>query len=146
MSEIARLKRLVHVGCRDLGLDPDTRRGLQVVACGKGSLTQMDEADLHKVVSELKARGFRPKQGGRRPMAKRADVRFCHVLWKLLYEAGKVREPGAKGLNKFIRSRFEKTWCAVPIDIDAMDDWRQINDVVQALKDWCAREDVELDK
>ena len=146
MTERSRLRKVIHAGCRELGIDQDTRRDLQLVACNKESMSDMDEADLGKVVEALKARGFKPTQGGKRPSAKRADVRFCHVMWRLLHEAGQAKVGGAKGLNAFIRARFEKTWGHVPIDIDAMTDWRAINDVVQALKDWCFRAGVELDQ
>lgn len=140
------LQKMIHVGCRVLGLDQDARRDLQLLACDKASMTDMSEADLLKVVDALKEKGFRPQKGGRRPTARRADVRFCHVLWKLLFEAGEAKVKGAKGLNAFIRARFETKWVAVPIDIDAMDDWAKINDVVEALKSWCDRAGVELDK
>ena len=146
MSETRRLQKLIHVGCRELGIDKDTRRDLQVVACGKPSMSDMNEADLGKVVNALKARGFSPTKGGKRPRASRADVRLCHVLWRLLVEAGEAREPGAAGLNKFIRSRFENTWDYVPIDIDTMTEWREIDQVVQALKSWCDRKGVERDQ
>lgn len=144
------LQKLIHVGARELGLDAETRRDLQLVATGKASLTDMSEPELEKVVEALKARGFRPFGGparGKRgrPAARRGDVRFCHVLWRLLANAGKVREPGAKGLNAFIRARFEKKWGHVPIDIDAMQEWSQISDVVRALKDWCKREGIETE-
>jgi len=76
----------------------------------------------------------------------RADVRFCHVMWRLLNEAGAAKVPGPQGLNAFIRSRFEKTWGYTPIDIDAMREWREIADVVEALKDWCAREGIDLEQ
>ncbi len=137
------LQKLIHVGCRELGLDQDTRRELQLVATGKVSQRDMSEADLRAVIDALQARGFRPE--GRRPRAPRADVRYCHVLWRLLAEAGEVRTPGPAGLNAFVRARFAKTWGHVPIDIDAMRDAREINDVVRALKDWCARAGVDLE-
>ncbi len=146
MNDLNRLKRLVHVGCRELGIDQETRRDLQLVVCGKSSMSDMDEAELKGLVGALKERGFKVRRNGRRPAAKRADVRFCHVMWRLLHEAGEARVAGPKGLNAFIRSRFEKTWGHVPIDIDTMTEWREINDVVEALKDWCMRAGVELDK
>jgi hypothetical protein len=65
-------------------------------------------------------------------------------MWRLLVEAGSAKVAGPKGLNAFIRARFEKTWGHVPIDIDAMTEWSEIDDVVQALKDWCARDGIEL--
>lgn len=133
------LQRLVHVGCRELGLDADDRHALQLLATGKESLSDMTDAELNRVVDALKARGFKPANRGKRPPARRADVRYCHVLWRLLHEAGAVKVAGAAGLNAFIRSRFEKKWGAAPIDIDAMQEWAKIADVVDALKDWCSR-------
>ncbi|MCU9850369.1 regulatory protein GemA [Defluviimonas sp. WL0024] len=140
------LQRQIFAGCRELGLDTDTRRDLQLVATGKDSLSDMSEAEMHKVVAALKERGWRPSAGakGRRPAANRADVRFCHVMWRLLHEKGAVKASGAKGLNAFIRARFEKKWGSVPIDIDTMQDWSEIADIVDALKAMCLRNGIEV--
>lgn len=135
------LQKLVHVGCRELGIDADNRRALQLMVTGKESMADMTEAELDQVVSALKARGFNAK-GGRRASAKRADTRYAHVLWRLLHEAGAARVAGPAGLNAFIRARFEKKWGSVPIDIDAMQDGAEISDIIDALKDWCRREGI----
>jgi phage gp16-like protein len=143
------LLKTIHVACRQLGLDEDTRRDLQLVATGKASLRDMDAAEQTLVLEALKARGFAPgpasaaKKGFRRP-ATRGDVRFCHVLWGKLVKAGAVQVPGATGLNAFIRARFEKAWGAVPIDIDSMRDWKQIATVIEALKGMCQRTGIEV--
>jgi hypothetical protein len=71
-------------------------------------------------------------------------VRFCHVLWGKLHQVGAVQVKGAAGLNAFIRARFEGKWGAAPIDIDAMQDHRQIAAVIEALKAMCARAGVAL--
>ncbi len=76
--------------------------------------------------------------------APRGDLRLVHVLWRKLGEVGALREPGRAGLNKFIRSRFGGTWKSVPIDVDTPRDHRRISQIINALKDWCAREGVEL--
>ena len=60
MSAPLILKRLIHVGCRDLGLDDETRRSVQLVATGKTSMSDMTESELRKVVDALKERGFKP--------------------------------------------------------------------------------------
>jgi hypothetical protein len=138
------LQRLIHVGAKQLGLDSATRHDLQLRIVGKASMADMTENELRAVATEMKRMGFRADAQGRRPAAKRADVRFCHVMWRLLVEAGSAKVAGPKGLNAFIRARFEKTWGHVPIDIDAMTEWSEIDDVVQALKDWCARDGIEL--
>ncbi|MDO5648844.1 regulatory protein GemA [Paracoccus sp. (in: a-proteobacteria)] len=141
MTTIRKLQRLVHVGCRELRIDADTRRDLQIVTTGKASLSEMTEAELGDVVAQLVARGFRPSGGQkpRRPQAARADVRYCHVLWRLLAQAGKVDTPGPAGLNAFIRARFAKSWGAAPIDVDALTDHGQINAVIKALQAMCDR-------
>lgn len=144
------LQRMIHVGCRELGIDSETRHDLQLVVTGKASMSDMTDADLRKMVDALKEKGFRPFDGKRpakgRKAAERADVRFCHVMWRLLHQKGAVRAGGARGLNAFIRARFEKKWGSVPIDIDTMQEWSEISDIVDALKAMCRRHGIEVDK
>ncbi|WP_290741632.1 regulatory protein GemA [Amaricoccus sp.] len=140
------LQRLVHVGCRQLGIDAELRHDIQLAATGKASMAEMDEAELKLVVGALESRGFKPgfkgaSKGGRAP-APRADLRYAHVLWGLLAAKGAVRAPGRDGLNAFVAKRFGKAWGATPIDVDALRDWRQIADLVDALKAWCKREGI----
>jgi phage gp16-like protein len=144
---VSSLRKMIHVGCKQLGLDNDTRRDLQLLATGKASMSDMTELELGKVIKALKSKGFKTIQGSKakRPAAKRGDVRFAHVLWRRLSEHGAAHTAGPAGLNAFIRARFEQKWGAVPIDIDTMTDWAQIADVIDALKAWCKREGVELD-
>lgn len=142
------LQRMIHVGCKQLGLDTETRRDLQLVATGKASMADMTEAELKAVLEALKQRGF--KAGfkgagkGRRAPAPRADLRLVHVLWGKLGAAGHLERPDRAGLNAFLRSRFEGKWQSVPLDIDVLRDHAQINDVIRALKDWCKRKGVPL--
>jgi hypothetical protein len=140
------LQKLIHAGCRELGLDDDTRRDLQLQVTGKPSLAAMTEPEMERVVAALRARGFKPSPGAapRRKAAERGDVRFAHVLWGKLHRAGAVDKAGAAGLNAFIRARFEQAWGAVPIDIDAMRDGQQIATVIEALKAMCARAGIDL--
>ena len=140
--------KTIHVACRDLGMDNDTRRDLQLLVTGKDSLTAMTPAEHLAVLEALKAKGFKPSAGKasrthRRP-ATRKDIRFCHVLWGKLHKAGAVDLPGAAGLNAFIRARFEKAWGAVPFDIDGLRDWKQIATVIEALKAMCLRAGIDL--
>ena len=160
MTAVRNLQKMIHTGCRQLGIDADTRHDLQLALTGKESMSDMDETELRAMVEGLKARGFKPFgnsyfKGGKtahkgqskralKPTAPRADLRYCHVLWKLLGEAGALQMPGRDGLNAFIRSSFEGTWGSVPIDIDALRDAKQIDAVVQALKAMCRRNGVKL--
>lgn len=140
------LRRLIHLGCRELGLDEDARRDLQRVVTGKDSMAGMTRAELESVVEELKRRGFRPRRRqGFAGRAARADLRYIHVLWRLLNEAGVIHKPGRDSLNAFVRLQFSSKWKSAPIDVDALRDPAQIDDVLQALKAMCRRAGIDPD-
>lgn len=140
------LQHKIHVGCRELGLDSDARKALQLIVTGKASMTDMTEADLNAVLSRLKQDGFKTSLSGKKhAKASRADLRLVHVLWRKLGEAGQLRDPSRKGLNKFIRARFENAWSNVPADVDMMRDHAEIDQVIQALKSWGKRVDIDFD-
>jgi len=141
------LQRQIHIACRDLGLDNDTRRDIQLAVCGKASMTEMTNADLQKMVQHLKDKGwksgFKGSSKGRFKRAPRADLRKIHVLWGLLGKAGCLTDPSRKGLNAFIRSRFGDTWGSVPMDVDQMQDAMKITMFITALQNWCDDKGVE---
>ncbi|WP_323036229.1 regulatory protein GemA [Pararhodobacter sp.] len=142
----AALIRKVHVGCKQLGLDTETRHDLQAQVTGKASLSAMTEPELKAMLKALENRGFKPTATGRKPAAPRADLRFVHKLWSMLGEAGALREPGRRGLNAFVRARFGASWGSVPADIDMLTEWAQIADVIDALKAMCKRAGVDVEK
>jgi len=136
--------RTIYACARKLDMDEDDRRDvIERVHPGVRSLSGLDETGMIAVATEFQRLTPKPKAKG--GLAPRADLRFVHVLWKLLGDADKVNKPGRDGLNAFIRSRFETKWGAVPLDIDAMRDHDQISDVIDALKAWCHRDGVELE-
>lgn len=139
----AALIRKIHVGCRQLGLDGETRRALQEQVTGKASLLDMTEGDMKLVLTALENRGFKPASKGRHARAPRADLRLVHKLWALLGEAGVVTR-GRHALNQFVRARFANHWGSVPADIDMLAEAAQIADVVDALKAMCRRAGVGL--
>ncbi|WP_122075963.1 gp16 family protein [Pseudophaeobacter sp. EL27] len=140
------LQRKIHVGCRELGLNSDARRELQLVVTGKASMTDMTEADLNAVLNRLKQDGFKASSSSKKhAKASRPDLRLVHVLWRKLGEAGQLRDASRNGLNKFIRARFEKTWQNVPADVDMMRDHSEIDQVIQALKSWGQRVNIDFD-
>ncbi len=147
MTDRRALQRSIHAACRDLGFDEDGRRDIQRALTGKDSQRDMTDDELARVVAHLRTvnRAARPKGQFRHPVAPRADLRLVHVLWGKLSRAGKVRVRGRKGLNAFVRARFEKSWGSVPLDIDALRDWEKIDAVIQALMQWCDREGIEVD-
>ena len=140
------LQQKIHVGCRQLGLDADARHDLQLLVTGKDSMSKMSEGELKAVLGALETRGFRPNKAKRsRPAAPRADLRLVHVLWRKLGDAGALERPDRAGLNTFIRTQFETKWGSVPADVDMLREWRQIDDVLQALIAWGKRVRIDFD-
>ncbi|APE45399.1 GemA protein [Sulfitobacter alexandrii] len=139
------LQQQIHVACRQLAIDSDARRDLQLAVCGKASMRDMTETDLRAVLDRLKASGFKPQSGKRRPSAPRADLRLIHVLWRKLGEAGELERPGRAGLNAFIRTRFGDAWASVPADVDMLRDPGQIEAVIAALRAWGKRTGIDFD-
>lgn len=141
--------RMIHVACRDLGLDQDTRHELQERVTGKASLSDMTERDLKLVVDELKSKGWKPvqKKAGAKPFrnfASRGDIRFCHVLWGKLVAAGVFAVPGHEGLNAFARTVLEKADGVAILDIDRLRDHKQIALLIEVLKNRCTRAGIKL--
>lgn len=141
------LQRLIFAACRQLGLDDEARRDLQVSVTGKESLRDMDDRELKLVVDRLKASGFDDSKSRniKHKPAPRADLRMIHVLWRKLGERGALRDPTRDGLNRFIRARFGASWGSVPADVDMLREWRLIDDVIQALKSWGERAEIDFD-
>lgn len=136
----------IMVGCKQLGLDDDTRKALQLQVVGKDSLKDMTEAERQSVLDELKKRGFKASsKRGKHRRAPRADIRLIHVLWAALGNARKLNDPTRKGLNAFIQKRFGKAWGFVPVDVDQLGENKQINDVLKALKEWVRRDVPDFD-
>lgn len=140
----AALIRTIQVGCKQLGIDAETRHEMQLQLVGKSSLSDMSDAERQRVLTELKKRGFRPTSG-RRPQAPRADLRLVHVIWAKLGHAGALKDPTRKGLNAFISKRFGNVWGFVPSDIDGLRDHDKIDQVLQALIQWGKREKIDFD-
>lgn len=139
MADVATLRRKVFAACRDLGIDDELRRDIQLDACGRSSMRDMTERDFQLVLGALERRGFKPAKSGKRPAAPRSDLRYVHVLWRLLGEAGELDRPDRAGLNAFVQKRFGEAWGSVPADIDMLRDHQQIATVIEALKTWCHR-------
>lgn len=143
--------KAIYAGLRVVGLaDEEERRALYAKVTGKSRLREMNDTERAAVVEELRRLGFkpssRPGKAPRKPPAPRPDLRYIHVLWGLLGRAKAIRKPGRAGLNAFVRARFEGKWASVPIDIDTLQDAGQINDVIRALKDMCARAGIATER
>lgn len=139
-------QRTIFAACKELGLDDEARQDLQLEVCGKSSMRDMNDDDMKAVLNRLKRDGFKQVSKRRKHApAPRADLRLVHVLWRKLGDAGALTSPGRKGLNTFIRKRFEDTWKSVPADVDMLRDPQKIDAVIAALRAWGKRENIDFD-
>ncbi len=137
------LQRTIHAAAREIGLEADDRRALQLVATGKPSTSDMTEAELRAVVEALRARGWTAKGHGGRKRSERPDIRYIHVLWRLLAEGGHVAKD-RRSLNSFVRTRFGAQGAAI-LDVDMLRDAGTIAAVTEALKAMCKRHSIALE-
>lgn len=143
-ASIRRLQKTIHAAAREIGMTSGDRQAMQMIATGKASTSDMTEAELQSVVDALKARGWKPKGRAGRKQSSRPDIRFIHVLWRLLGDAGHVQKD-RRALNSFIRTRFGAQGAAV-LDVDMMRDAKQIAAVTEALKAICKRHSIAVER
>ena len=141
---VRQLQRTIHAAAREIGLEAEDRRAVQLLATGKPSTATMTEAELEAVIAALKARGWAPKGHAGRPRSERPDIRYIHVLWRLLAAAGHV-QADRRALNSFIRTRFGATGAAI-LDVDMMRDGPTIAAVTEALKAMCKRHSIPVER
>ncbi|MEM1153655.1 MAG: regulatory protein GemA [Pseudomonadota bacterium] len=112
-AERSRLIKVIHTAQRELKLgEADYRATLEGVT-GKRSCSDMDAAELMKVVERMRELGFKPKGGKTRKgklspktrgTAASEDQRSkIRALWIECYNLGVVKNRYEQGLNKFVR-------------------------------------------
>lgn len=122
----------VQIARRDLGLDEDTYRAMLERLTGRTSSSACTDAQLGRVLDEMKAKGWKPKvvTGGRAarsastrvapassPVAKKA-----RALWISLHQLGVVRDPSEAALEAFGKRQLkvERLHWAKPYHADRL--------------------------
>ena len=127
----------VHVAKKQLGLDDDTYRAIiGRVAKGKHSSGDLSRPQLGLLLDEMKRLGFKkppPKRAGRSKLADEEQHRKIRALWLSLWNLGVVRSAAEAAIGAFVKRQTGKDalqWCTP----------KQLNKVVEALKDWATRD------
>ncbi len=126
--------RAIHAGCRQLGFDEDTRRGLYVRVTGKHSAGKMTEVERRKVVDELRRQGFKQVSKSVRKALEGKYAKKLQALWIGGWNLGVVRNRDDAALLAFVKGR---TGIDHTRFLHHHDD---ANKAVEALKAWIARE------
>lgn len=128
----------VHMAAKELALTEDSYRDVLLRVTGKDSAKKCGDAQLGAVVEAFKSLGWTPKRrappkrSGGRKLAGSPQARKIRALWLSLYHLGEVGNAKEAAIAAFI---LRQTGC------EALE-WlspEQNNQVIEALKDWCAR-------
>ncbi len=131
-----RLIATCQIGRKALGLDDDTWQALMQRITGHTSRTLCSDAQLERVVAELKRLGFKPApgRGATKPLSKSTKIRAIWAVWTELRPH--LDQADDTTLRAFVR-RQTKT-AALPEGIAAPEflDDAQANRVLDGLKGW----------
>lgn len=101
------MHRLIHGGCRQLGLDEDERRGLYLRLVQKDSLSEMSEPEMRVVADELRRLGASPAKGKRsaKDTVSGPSANVLRAFWLSGYNLGVIRDPDDRAILSFAQSQ-----------------------------------------
>lgn len=132
----------VHIARKDLGLDEDTYRDIiRRVSDGRtDSSGKLRFGELHDLLQEFKAKGWKPKAAATgRGAARDPQSSKIRALWLALADAGEVRSRDEKALRAYVRRMTGSD------DLRFLDPGSKSR-VIEELKAWCARCDVPVER
>jgi phage gp16-like protein len=96
----------IHIAKKQLAMDEDDYRQLLFEQTGHGSAADCSDAQLARVIEQLKAKGFKPlpkpgKTAATHPMARKA-----RALWISLHHLNVVQNPAEEALEAFSRRQL----------------------------------------
>lgn len=128
----AGLIKAIHMGKRKLGMDNETYREMLRSLTGLDSCSQMTTRELKHVLLHMRQAGFSPA-----PREISPQMRKCRALWLLLHEAGVVRDKSIRALKGYIRRMIRIDPARATVSDMAL--------VIESLKAWCERTNVEYE-
>ena len=94
----------MHVAKKQLGLDDDSYRDALRQAVGKGSASEMTEAERQRVMEHFRSLGFKAaSKGGRKPLEGKFAAKL-QALWIAGWNLGLVRDRDDRALIAFVES------------------------------------------
>lgn len=136
MSRKSRLA-MVHIACKDLGLDDGAYRSLLERITGASSAKGLDDRALGRVIDEFKRLGWKPKAGSLGKRSADPQVRMVWALWSQLVSAKAVRARSPRAALRAFVAR--QTGVADPEWLDSA----QARSLIEQLKKWLDRVEAE---
>lgn len=141
----------IHIAKKELGLDDDIYRDCIELVTGQRSASKLTIVQLRALIEHFQSKGWSAKAStAKNPSSKagtryrstsqRPMVRKIYVLWKILFEAGKVKVKRPDGYAKRMTKTTERP------DGVANVEWLSDEDayaVIEGLKNWITREGLD---
>lgn len=134
--ERVKLIQFIHIAKNQLAIDTDTYRQMLLSVTGKTSTSDMNPAQLNKVLAVMKAKGFvvKPSRKARttRPLTDSPQARKLRALWLEMHTQGIVRDSSEAALQ---------AWVKRETGIDSLK-WLEpevVSHCIERLKKWQAR-------
>lgn len=133
----------ISIALKELGIEDESFRDILQLRYARRSRTELTEIQLVDLVEHFKSLGFRtkraaPARAGSRPMADGAEARKIRALWISGYHLGVVKDPSEAALGAFAKRVTGGK--SGGVDALAWLDTPAAAKVIEALKDWLARE------
>lgn len=112
----------VKIAAKQLGLDDATYRAMLSRITGQDSATKCTEAQLGRVLDEMKAKGWKASSPKARPESRATKQAAsplalkARAMWISLHQLGEVRDPSEAALEAFARRQLgvDRLQWAVP--------------------------------
>jgi len=133
----------IHIAKKALGLTDEVYRDMLYLHFKVESAAQLDERQATVLLNKFRAKGWQAKSRPAKP-SKSSPVyadgqrRKVLALWITLADAGVVRNRSDLALQAYVKRQIgvdNLKWC----------DSGQLNRLIESLKQWAAREDVDVE-
>lgn len=138
----------IHIAKKELGLTDEVYRDILKARFGKSkdSAAKLTPGQAFSLLNHFQKLGWKPKGASRLPgMEIPADgqSKKIQALWITLHQAGVVKDGSDKALLKFVK-RMTSTKTFAGKDHLRFCDGQDKYKIIEALKDWAKREDVDV--
>jgi len=131
----------IHIAKKELGLTDEAYRDIMRAQFRKESAAKLTPGQACQLINHFRSLGWKPKYQQKLPgvYSRPNDAQEGKIvaMWLELAKAGVVRNKSDKALQAFVRRMTKKhhmRWCTT----------QEKNMIIEALKDWGTREDVDL--
>ena len=130
----------IHIAKKELGLSDEVYRDILKIQCGRTSSAKLTPMQAEQLLRHFKKLGWQPKAAQKLPgmdIPSDGQSQKILALWISLHQAGVIKDRSDKALLAFVKRMTHKDhlrWC----------DGQDKHKIIEALKDWAKREDVDV--